>query len=314
MTISRISAALVALVLLMTVAVAPVAAHHNQGDGVRSLPTQINLPDGFQPEGITSSGRNLYTGSLANGAIYKANAKTGAGRIIVPGVAGRLAVGLHIDRWGRLWVAGGPNQTIRVYKARTGKLLRTYTFPTAGFVNDLVITRKAVYATDSFNAQLLVVPLRHGGRLAPASAAKTKALTGDIVVVPGEFNANGIVERSGRLILVQSNAGLLFRVNERTGVATKIDTGGYSLANGDGLTLRGGRLYVANNNLNLIAVLNLSRNSLRARLDGEIKSAGLEQPTGVNVALGALWAVNARFATPATPTTPYWITRLPLRP
>lgn len=309
MTISRVSAALVALVLLMTVAVAPVAAHR-----VGSLPAQINLPDGFQPEGITSSGRNLYTGSLANGAIYKADAKTGAGRIIVPGVAGQLAVGLHIDRWGRLWVAGGPNQTIRVYKARTGKLLRTYTFPTAGFVNDLVITRKAVYATDSFNQQLLVVPLRHGGRLSPASATKTKALTGDIVFVPGQFNANGIVERSGKLILVQSNAGKLFRVNERTGVARTIDTGGYSLANGDGLTLRGGRLYVANNNLNLVALLNLSRNSLRARLVGEIKSPSLEQPTGVNVTLGALWAVNARFATPPTPTTPYWITRLPLRP
>ena len=76
-----------------------------------------------------------------------------------------MAVGLHIDWRGRLWVAGGNNHTVRVYNALTGRLLETYTFPTAGFINDLAITRKAVYATDSNNRQLAVVPLGSGGRL-----------------------------------------------------------------------------------------------------------------------------------------------------
>jgi hypothetical protein len=312
MSRSRLWSLVLSLVFVLTAAVAPVAlADH--GGGVNNLRAQINLPDGFQPEGIDSTGHHLYTGSLANGAIYTANARTGKGHILVAGVAGRLAVGLHLDGHGRLWVAGGPNQTIRVYRVRTGNLLRTYTFPTTGFVNDLVITPRAVYATDSINQQLAVVPLRRDGRLPPSSAATTMPLTGDIHFVAG-FNANGIVRHGGFLIVVQTNTGGLFRVNPRTGVARTINTGAANLTNGDGLELRNGRLYVANNTLNLVTVLRLSHESLRARSDGNITSPKLEQPTGVSVTLGALWAVNARFATPPTATTPYWITRLPRRP
>ena len=120
------------------------------------LPAQIDLPPGFPPEGITSgqasrfgTSSKLYVGSRVDGAIWKGSAKTGTGSVLVPGIAGQTALGLHVDWRGRLWVAGGANQTIRVYNAKTGALLQTYTFPTAGFLNDLVITRKGVYATDS---------------------------------------------------------------------------------------------------------------------------------------------------------------------
>ena len=78
---------------------------------------------------------------------------------MIPGVAGQSAAGIHVDWRGRLWVAGATDHTIRVYSLRTGALLQTYTFPTAGFLNDLVITRTGVYATDSLNAQLAFVPL-----------------------------------------------------------------------------------------------------------------------------------------------------------
>jgi hypothetical protein len=37
-------------------------------------------------------------------------------------------------------------------------------------------------------------------------------------------------------------------------------------------------------------------------------------PSTATVATGRLWAVNLRFTTPSEPTTPYWITQLPLRP
>jgi sugar lactone lactonase YvrE len=312
MSTPRLSALVLSLVLVLTAAVAPVAAHGGKG-GVGALPAQIDLPDGFRPEGIVSSGRYLYSGSLGDGAIWKADAKTGQGRILVPGVPGQAAAGLHIDRWGRLWVAGGPNKTIRVYNAKSGRLLRTYTFPTTGFINDLDISGNAVYATDSLNQQLAVVPLRRWGKLPPASAARTRALTGDIKYIDG-FNANGIAAKGGYLILVQSNTGQLFRVHPRTGRAKLIDTGGYSVTAGDGLELSGRTLYVVRNQLNLVAVLHLSKNLLRARSAGEITSTGLDIPTTATKTLGALWVVNARFSTPPTPTTDYWITRLPLRP
>jgi hypothetical protein len=313
MSRSRLFAVLLSAMLVLTAAVVPVAAHGGGGGHVATLPSRIDLPDGFQPEGIESTGRFLYAGSLVDGAIWRADAKTGAGRILVPGVAGQAAAGLHIDRWGRLWVAGGPNKTIRVYNSRTGHLLRTYTFPTTGFINDLDITRNAVYATDSVNQQLAVVPLRRWGKLPPSSAARTLPLTGDIHYTTG-FNANGIAARGGSLILVQSNTGLLFKVNPKSGLAKTIDTGGYSVSFGDGLELRGGTLYVVRNQLNLVAVLRLSHSLRKARLVGEITSPDLSVPTTATTTLGALWVVNARFGTPPTPTTDYWITRLPLRP
>lgn len=312
MSASRLSSLLLSVVLVLAAAVTPVAADGGDRD-VDDLPARIELPNGFQPEGIESNGRFLYAGSLANGAIWRADARTGTGRILVRGRAGRIAVGLHLDRWGRLWVAGGPNKTIRVYRARTGELLRTYNFPTTGFLNDLDISRNAVYATDSVNQQLAVVPLRRRGNLPPSSAAKTMPLKGDIQYTTG-FNANGIAARGGFLIVVQSNTGQLFRVNPRSGVAREIDTGGYSVAAGDGLELRGRTLYVVRNQVNIVAVLRLSPSLRRARLVGEITSSDLSVPTTATVTLGALWVVNARFGTPPEATTPYWITRLPLRP
>ena len=115
-----------------------------------------------------------------------------------------------------------------MYDVATGELLETYPFPTAGFINDLDISRNAVYATDSVNQQLLVVPLGEGGALPAPTAATTMALTGDLSYSAG-FNANGIAARGGWLVLVQSNEGLLFKVNPRTGETTEIDTGGYSV-------------------------------------------------------------------------------------
>ena len=225
-----------------TVVLAPAAAAVQPVDP--DLPARIDLPDGIQPEGIESDAAgNFYVGSLRDGRIWTGNALTGEERILVPGEAGKVAVGLHLDDAGRLWVAGGPTQQIRVYDVATGDLLETYPFPTAGFINDLDISRNAVYATDSLNPQLLVIPLEDDGGLPDPSAATTMALTGDLTYSAG-FNANGIAARGGWLVLVQSNEGLLFKVNPRTGETTQIDTGGVLVANGDGLELRGKTLYV----------------------------------------------------------------------
>jgi sugar lactone lactonase YvrE len=300
----------------------PVAGAHDGGRGFTAsiaateLPETIDLPDGFNPEGITSAFRSrLYVGSLANGAIWRASARTGEGAVLVAGVDGRQAAGLHVDWRSRLWVAGGNNHTIRVYNALTGRLLRTYTFATDGFINDLVIARHAVYATDSNHQQLAVVPLGRFGRLPEASAATLLPLTGELSYSDG-FNANGIVAKDGWLILVQGNEGLLFRVDPTTGATKTIDTGGYSVTNGDGLALRNGNLYVVRNQLNKVAVLKLGADLLSASLVGEITAADpadLSVPTTATFALGSLWVVNARFGVMPAPTT-FWITRLPTTP
>jgi hypothetical protein len=314
----RLSLILALVVGLSITTVPVVGAHEGVSTATFSLPAKIDLPNGFQPEGVTSGflGR-LYAGSIADGAIWRGSAMSGHGRILVPGVTGRSAAGIHLDWRGRLWVAGATNHTIRVYNALTGRLLKTYTFPTAGFINDLAITRRAVYATDSNNQQLAIVPLGRFGRLPDESKAKLLPLTGDYVVAAG-FNANGIVARNGWLIIDQSNTGKLFRIDPATGATKAIDIGGYSVANGDGLALHNGRLYAVRNADNLVAVLTLGADLLSASLVGEITSPpapnNLDFPTTATFALGKLWVVNARFSTTPTPTTPYWITRLPVLP
>jgi hypothetical protein len=306
----RLAFALLLVVSLVAmIAAAPVAARSN-------FPSRINLPNGWQPEGITAGrGTTVYVGSLANGAIRKVDVRTGASSTLVAGVAGKVAVGVEYDkRNNRLWVAGGgPNGEVRVYNASTGALLQTYPFPGSGFLNDLVVTRRAVYITDSSAGHLDVVPLGPGGSLPAASAATTLALSG-FPVVAGQFNANGIVAIGRWLIVVNSFTGELFRVNPTTGVAREIDLGGASVTFGDGLELRGATIYVVRNQLSQVAVFRLNHQFLMARSIGTITSAGLDVPTTAAFQAGRLWAVNARFSTPPTPATQYWITRLPARP
>ena len=303
------------LTLLVAAGAAPVAAHDADRDPT-SFPARIDLPNGWAPEGIAAGrGNTVFVGSLVDGAIWKGNVRTGKGRVLVAGVAGNVAVGVEYEaRANRLWVAGGPSGAVRVYNATSGRLLQTFTFSPAGFLNDLVVTRRAVYVTDSFLQQLDVIPLGRHGRLPDPSATRTLPLGGDISFVAGEFNANGIVAASGWLILVQSNTGKLFRVSPRTGMARAIDLGSASVTFGDGLELHGRTLYVVRNQLNEVAVFRLGSRLATARLKGTLLSPDLAVPTTIAFQAGRLWAVNARFGTPVTPTTPYWITRLPARP
>jgi sugar lactone lactonase YvrE len=307
--------AIVGLSLALTLAAgaAPVAAHAPDHHPAR-FPARIDLPAGFSPEGITAGrGTTVFVGSLVDGAIWKGNVRTGMGRILVPGVAGNVAVGVEYERRAnRLWVAGGASGAVRVYNASTGALLQTYSFAPVGFLNDLVVTSKAVYVTDSGIQQLDVIPLGRHGALPAPTAARILPLTGDIAFETG-FNANGIVASGKWLVLVQTNTGKLFRVVPGTGVTKLIDLGGASVTFGDGLELHGRTLYVVRNQLNQVDVFKLGRHLATGRLKATITSPDLDVPTTIAFQAGRLWAVNARFNTPVTPTTEYWITRLPAR-
>lgn len=300
---------ILALALLMSLSPVAASAHH-------ARPDRIDLPDGWMPEGITTDGRFLYSGSLADGAILRANPRTGSTRIIEEGRQGRVAVGVDYDRRRDvLWVAGGGTNRIRAHDARTGRTLAVYNFPSdsARFINDLVVTRRAVYATDSFNQELLVVRLGLGDRLPAQRAATTRALTGDLAYVPGpnEFNLNGIVKSGRRLLAVQSNKGLLFRINPFTGRTRTVNLGGGSpLSFGDGLEIDGDILYVVRNQLNEIAVVDLGRRLRRGEVVAHLTDDDFDIPTTVALLGDSLYAVNARFSTPPTPDTEYWITRI----
>lgn len=290
--------------------IAPAAGAGESRAGAAVLPSVIALPNGFQPEGIaTGRAGTFYAGSLKDGAIYRGNVLTGRGSVFVPGIEGNSVNGLEVSG-SRLFAAGGRTGTAKVYDAGIGRLLASYQLgdPAATFVNDVVVTRDAAYFTNSLSPLLYVLPLGRHGALGPV---RTVPLTGDLTYTTG-FNANGIeASPDGRtLILVQSNTGLLFTASPRTGVTRQIDLGGASVTNGDGLLRRGDTLYVVRNQLNQIAVFDLGRGYRSARLVRTITDPDFQVPTTVDAFGPFLYAVNARFGTPATPDTTYTVVRV----
>ena len=281
--------------------------------GKSVFPDQIALPNGFQPEGIaTGYGHTLYAGSLADGRILRIDARTGARETVVPGAAGQVSVGLKLDRRsGYLFVAGGPTGTARVVNARTGQVLATHQLAPAGnFVNDVIVTRTGAYFTVSSQATLYRLPLGPGGSL--AGAPQALPLGGQWQQVPMAFNANGIAATpNGKwLVVVNSTLGALFRVDPATGVATRIDLGGASVSNGDGLLLHGRTLYIVRNRLNLVAVIRLSGDLSSGVYTRDLTSPLFRVPTTVARIGASLYLPNARFGTPPTPTTDYDIVRI----
>ena len=278
------------------------------------FPDRIDLPNGFQPEGITIGRQaTAYLGSLADGDIIAVNLRTGKQRLISEGLGPNFpSVGLKIDNRGRLFVAGGPAGTGRVIDVRTGEIIRNYQFATAPtFINDVVLTRRYAWFTDSQRPQLYGVPLGRGGRPGRPASVVTLTLTGDWEQVAG-FNANGIAQTPNRkaLLVVNSLTGFLFRVDPETGVATQVDLGGTALTAGDGLLVRGRTLYVVQNQLEQVAVINLNAGGTKGQLVNTLKSDDFDIPTTVAAFGNSLYPPTARFATPPTPDTAYWITRI----
>jgi sugar lactone lactonase YvrE len=284
-----------------------VSAAYAAGDAV--FPNRIALPDGFQPEGIDIAGQQFYVGSIPTGSVYRGNLRTGRGAVLV-NRTGRAAIGVDVDR-GRIFVAGGPSGKAFVYDARSGADIATFTLKTGStFVNDVIVTRQAAWFTDSSNPVLYRVPLGANGRPGTQSQVQSVALTGDFHQQAG-FNANGIdATPDGRtLVIVQSNTGKLFTVTT-AGLTREIDLGGGSVPNGDGILLDGRTLYVVQNQLNRIAAVSLSANLRSGRIVRTITNPGFAVPTTISEFGRRIYAVNARFGTPATPSTEYWVTQV----
>ena len=271
------------------------------------FPEVIALPNGWQPEGIAEGpGTIMYSGSRASGDIVAVDIRTGTRETVVDAPAGRTAVGIEADRFGRFWVAGGATGDVFVYNA-DGTPLRTYDFAsTSTFINDVVVTKNAAWFTDSQQPVLYKIPIARNGALGDGV---TVPLSGDYQHMAG-FNLNGIdATRNGQtLVAVQSGAGVLYRIDAATGEATRIDLGGATVVNGDGVLLHGRKLYVVQNRLNKITVIRLDRTFTSGRIVDTITSPQFDVPTTMARFGNKFYLVNARFTTAATPDTPYWIT------
>jgi hypothetical protein len=306
MTRSRLSAVVGACALIATAASA----------AAETFPDLIQLPTGWRPEGIEAGPQHtLYVGSIPTGAVRQVDARTGASFTLVQPTPGRSATGLEYDRKGeRLFVSGGGTGAAYVYDARTGAPIADYLLTPAAprFINDNVLTKDAVYFTDSQRPWLYRLPLGADGALPAASAVQTIPLSGDYVHTPGVNNLNGIVATpNGKaLIAVQSNTASLLLIDPETGVADRIELTGGDAMNGDGLLLEGDILYVVQNRLNRVAVIELADDLGSGTVVGFLTDPDFNVPTTIDRQNGRLYLPNAKFGIANPDAAPYEVVNL----
>ena len=290
-------AALLPAVALALVPLSPVSA------GPR--PEVIPLVTGSLPEGITAGpGGTFFAGSRADGAIYQGDVRTGELTQLVASRPGKVSAGLSYDAaTGRVWAAGGPTGDVTAYDAQTGEQLFTANAGSGRFLNDVAVTKEAVYVTNSAADELIVIPLDIGATLPAPGTLRVLALTGDYVQ-PAGFGLNGIRPLPGGNLLAVSG-GALYRIDPATGVADRLEISGTPLTSGDGLVLRGSTLYVVRGyGRNSIVVVKLDRAASQGQVLGELTDPDFDVPTTAAFVAGDLYAVNGQFSTPdpASPT------------
>ncbi len=300
---------------------APALLAAGTGPAVAAAPATIALPDGFRPEGITSSpGGRFWVGSLADGSLYGGDLSTGRGRVIAPGATGKALRGMQLDgRSGLVWVAGNEGTLGVVYGyARTGATVHRVEVPGAVFLNDVVVTRDAVWVTDSSVDRLTRLPLGPGGVL--AGGPSYLQLTG-AWPTPEGLRANGIRELDrDTLVIDNSTAGGLWTVPKAHGAVSALEVvGGPGLVGGDGLELAGNLLYDVRGSgqqeVSVLALRQRRRGTWVAIWRGALTDPTLSVPSTATRQGRDVWAVNARFgAVPDPATAEYHLTRLPARP
>ena len=292
-------------------------------------PDLIPLPVGFGPEGIAvGTGHTFYVGSLTPptlGQILVGDLSNGSFWELVP-PTGRAALGMkHDARSNLLFVANAGTGRGTAYDAATGSEVAFWQFqpPGTAAINDVALTQNAAYFTDSSRPFLYRVPL--GPRGEPDAVADHIALPanfgmpGTCTVGPAS-RGNGIAAAPNgeHLIITHMSEGKLYRVDTATHTVVPIVlTGGDSLGGGavcttDGMLLDGQTLYVSQNFLNRIAVVELTPDHLNGFITGYITEPFASNPlTKVPTTLAefgnSLYAVTAGFAPPA----PDFVVRLP---
>jgi glutamine cyclotransferase len=302
--------------------------------GEKSFAKIVPVLDGAPPEGFTiGKGTNAYNGSI-DGSIYKVNLRNGQGETLVEAepdidvLAGDCnKLGMRVDpRSNYLFVAGCINGDAYVFDADSGEEIMKYQLDGSGFsvINDIAITRDAVYFTDFGQPFIYRLPLTKNGRIpATEDAATAIPLTGDFELgdnLIGAF-ANGIVATpDGKtLIIGHSGSSKIFKVNPTTGDAKEIlvDPPLLGLLDGsflDGIVMHEGLLYILSPGEtaegDLVQVVLLDDDMLTGSLLGTITDPDMDGVASGAMHGDSLYVNNARYGEfPGLPTE-YWVTKL----
>jgi Cu-Zn family superoxide dismutase len=277
-----------------------------------TLPSPTRFPEGVAYDEV--SGR-YYVSSQSNGAILTGFLKGGQADILAaPGDAGRTSAnGLDTDRrWRKLWVATGQLGRLDLLNPRSGATLHSFAMGQGSYANDVAVTRKATYVTDSLKPTLWRV--RANAR--SGSAQPWLDLTTTPLDYTDGFNLNGIeATRDGKwLIAVQSNTGKLWRISTRTKRVREIALD-QPVTAGDGLVLRGRRLWVVRNSIGEIAKVRLSGRLTSGTIVSRTSDPGFHFPTTADIAKRRMLVVNSQFdhRTAGTPPElPFTLSSVPI--
>lgn len=298
----RRAAVLPMLLALVTVVAAPAVA---------SRPAEvIVLPGASSAEGIAAGrGTTFYAGDLFRGDIFRGSIRRGTAELFIDAPAGRMAVGMAADlAHDLLFVAGGFTGQGYVYDLRTGATLATYQFaapsapppatPTT-VINDVAVTRRGAWFTDSRHALLYFVPVSRAG--VPGQTFRTLALSGPAADTSGAFNLNGIqATANGKTLIVAHSAnGQLYTVDPRTGASATI--AGVSVPQVDGIVLQGRRLWAVQNT-NQVTRIRLAADLSSGVVEEVITSELFQVPATAALFGSRLAVVNAKFDTGIPPT------------
>jgi Cu-Zn family superoxide dismutase len=280
------------------------------------LPDAYPLPgEAVFPEGIALDAEAgvFYVGATNGGTIFRADIASGEVETFARGTQ-PTAIGMEVDPYGRLWVAGGPTGQVFVYDTASGELLRSYAAPDADatFLNDLTFVRDTVYVTDSQRPVLFRIDA--GPELGELDTFVSFEDT-PFAYVDG-FNANGIVVAPGgwALVIVQSATGELYRVGLGDRSVTRVASSAEPLTAGDGLALEGRTLYVVRNSVGEVARLTIAPSGRAvAPAAPPVTSEAFHFPTTAAVHDGSLFVVNSQFDRQGgTPDLPFEVVRVPL--
>jgi Cu-Zn family superoxide dismutase len=287
--------------LAITCAVVPtLPAWADSKNFVYTFPAQ----DVVFPEGIALDGHDFYVGSTASGAVYRGTTEGDddhkSARQLAPflpgGVDGRtIAVGMKVDKQGLLWIVGGSTGKIWAYDLHSRQLVTSFTTPRSPtFINDLVVDGDGtIYATDSFSPAIYRIT-RNGNAF---NFEVWLDLTNTLFQYQDGFNANGIVVSQNKktLLVVQSNTGKLFRIDVASKAISQVDLGSQGLPGGDGMWLKGSRLFVVQG-VGQVSVVKLGDNFNKGKVDKVITDATFDSPTTMALADDRLLVVNSQFA------------------
>ncbi|MFJ5699712.1 hypothetical protein [Arthrobacter sp. NPDC093139] len=290
----RAAAGLAALAALLVPAPLAPAASASEDNSKDRLPV-IVLPGAKGAEGIAAGeGSTFYAGDLATGDIFRGDIRKGTAKKFIDVPDGRVAVGMKADNENDLlFVAGGASGKAYVYDTDDRRTVKTIQLTTkAAFINDVALTDRGAWFTNSRQAELYFVPVGDEGNL---GKVRTLKLTGPAADAADQFNLNGIASARNDRTLVVAHSGnkALYTVNPRTGASAQIK--GLTLPNVDGIVVKDSTIWAVQNFSNQISRASVDFRALSGTVREVIKNKNFNIPTTAALFGDKLAAVNAKF-------------------